>query len=338
MSGRRRESGAVLAMVLIFVLLVFSMVTTFQHRAVLDYSIVRNRDAVAQAETLARGGMQLAMALLLEDRLRESQGGLAAETPFDVWARAEKIELPLPPDVQLRLAIEDAGARLNLNSLFEAGQPREGTSEVLLVELLKHALEQAELGDERDDDPRELARNLIDWIDRDDAALRGGLEDDPYQDQEPPYRAPNRQLLSLDELGLVEGFDPPVVEALRPFVTVYPYVDGEGINPNTAPPWVLRVLYHGSAGDYRFATADMADDVLRQRESGRVLCPEALSDAACLPIAETIPDEVFPPPSYTSNVFLVRSEARVGDVERTLEVAVDRADPTAPKILSWRTR
>ncbi len=338
MSGRRRESGVVLVMVLVFMLLLVSSVATFLRRAVLDKTIVENRDAVARAETLARGGVQLAVALLLEDRLRESQGGIRAETPRDVWARAESLELPVPEDATLRLRIEDAAARLNLNALFRDGAPRDEAAEVLLINLLERAIEEAELDAQREYDTRELARNLIDWVDGDELSLRGGREDDPYERREPPYRAANRALLTLDELRLVDGFDAPLVDALRPYLTVYPYAGGEGINPNTAPPWVLGVLYHGVAGDYRLATPELAEDVIRAREAGQLLCDETADDPACTPLSQAVPGEVFPPPSFVSDVFLVSAEARVREVQRTVQVTIDRSDPTQLQLLSWRVQ
>ena len=70
---------------------------------------------------------------------------------------------------------------------------------------------------------------------RDDVEPDGEREDDYYQLQRPAYRAANRPLFSLDELGLIEGFDRVLVDAIRPYATVHPYAGGGGINPNTAP-------------------------------------------------------------------------------------------------------
>jgi type II secretory pathway component PulK len=159
-----------------------------------------------------------------------------------------------------------------------------------------------------------------------------------YQRKQPPYRAANRALLSVDELALVEGFDAELVEALRPSVTVFPWARGGGINPNTAPPWVLALLFHGIAGDYRLASAQVVEDVVKQREAGRLLCDETADDPACTKLSESVPGEVFPPPSFTSDVLEVEATARVGDVRRTVEAAIDRSDPQAPLILSWRVR
>jgi general secretion pathway protein K len=329
-----------LVLVLVLLLLLVSSIATFLHRAVLDATIVENRDAVARAEALARGGVRLATALLLEDRLRESASGLRAETRRDPWARARNLELPLSEDREtaLELVIEDAGARLNLNALFEEGQLRDPASEVLLVELLTRVIAEAGLATERGGyDPAELAQGLIDYVDADQEELGGGLEDDYYQLQQPSYRAANRPLLSVDELALVRGFDAALVEALRPYVTVFPYAKADGINPNTAPPWVLGVLFHGTAGDYRFADADTAEQLVRLRDVG-LLCSDTADDPSCTSIAETLPGQVYPPPTFSTDVFLVVAEGRVGEIRRSVEAVVDRSDPSAPLILSWRVR
>lgn len=338
MSARRREAGMALVLVLVFVLLLVSSIATFLHRAVLDATIVANRDATSRAEALARGGVRLATALLLEDRLEEQASGLRAETRRDPWARAGRLELPLADDATLSLRIEDAGARLDLNALFEEGKLRDPASEVLLVELFARVLADAGLATARGGpEPGELARNLIDYVDADTEDLRGGYEDDWYQRQDPPYRAANRPLLSVDELGLVRGFDASLVEALRPYVSVFPYARGDGINPNTAPPWVLGLLFHGNAGEFRLADVEVVEAIVRRREVG-LLCSDTADDPSCTSLAEAVPGQVFPPPTWTTDVFVVTAEARVGEIRRSVEATVDRSDPRAPLVLSWRVR
>ena len=67
----RAQRGIVLIAVLFFIALLVSGVATFLRRATLDGMIARNRDLTARSEALARGGVQLATALLLQDRLDE---------------------------------------------------------------------------------------------------------------------------------------------------------------------------------------------------------------------------------------------------------------------------
>ncbi len=191
-------------------------------------------------------------------------------------------------------------------------------------------------------DPRELAENLIDYVDPDDVRMDGGLEDAYYQQQPSPYRAANRPLLSVDELGLVEGFDAALVDVIRPYITVYPFVGGGGVNPNTAPPHILALIcYSDDQGEAGLKLADEEDvqRILEIRESGQIFCPDKGSPA-CTPISGILPNSetILPPLSYFSDTFTVRSEARVGEVRRTLETVIDRTTPSEPLLLSWKVR
>jgi general secretion pathway protein K len=345
----RDRRGLVLVIVLVFALLLSGSLVTFVRRATVDAMIVRNRDHAAAAEALARGGVRLGVALLLEDALRQkaastASGAAPGETLDDLWARVSAFELPAPGDARLRLRIEDAGARLNLNAVLagagESGLAPEAVA--FLTAVLEKVIAELPLAPgEKTYDPRALAENLIDWIDADEVSLRGGAEDAEYQRRSPPYRAANRPLLSLDELRMVEGFDGRLVEALRPYATVYPYHGGSGVNLNTAPPHVLALVYHGLGEDRRLASEDTVRNVLRERAEGRILCEATEADGRCTFRAEVVEGEIFPPlpgPVYETDVFTIAAEATVGELRRTVEAVIDRSDPTQPLVLSWRTR
>lgn len=336
----RGSDGFILVVVLVFAMLLVATLATFLRRATVDSFVVRHRDAAAEAEAAARGGVQLAIALLLEDRIEEQKEGFRSESTLDPWARMSGIDIPLDDEgATLRLSIADAGARLNLNALIDAKGVRQ-YSEIFLTELLKHVTEDADTGNSRSrvEDVDTLAQNLLDWLDPDDVRIRGGSEDDVYAKRDTPTKAANRPLLSLDELRQVEGFDADLVDALRPYVTVFPYGRADGINLNTAPPHVLSLLYHGVGGDFRLADEDTVKGVLKVREDGGVLCPDESSSPICTPVKDVVPGEIFPPPTWTSDVFLVRAEARIGEVRRTIETVVDRSKPSETALLLWRVR
>jgi type II secretory pathway component PulK len=196
-----------------------------------------------------------------------------------------------------------------------------------------------DIRDRRERAPEDLADNLIDYVDADHERAKGGDEDEPYLKRRPPSRAANRPLLSVDELGAIEGFDPELVDALRPYVTVFPWAnDNLGINPNTAPPWVLALLYTGTTGNYRFVHEDEIRRLLETRESGTLLCAADADDARCSSIAEILPDGIFPPPRFAADVFMVEAEARAGDAVRTVSAVVDRKVLAKPKLLALQTR
>lgn len=345
-----RETGIVLAMVLVLALLLSTAIITFTRRAVVDKMIANNRNATAQAEALARGGIQLATALLLEDVLLDAEPdskSIVGDTLEDGWAVVGSKEFTTEYGSTLRLTIRDTGSRLNLNALVDHTKESEdldqSEAEEFLVTFLEKIIEEIPLPPgEKFYDPRELAQNLIDYIDPNDVRTGGrGSEDDYYQRQSPPYRSANRPLLGVEELRMVEGFDAAIVEAMTPYVTVYPLVSNQGININTAPPHVLTAMYHGSSGDRRLVSPDSAQRLLRERESGRIVCDE--SSAApdqCLPLGDFLDGSLYPPVQLPARAttFEVVSEATVDDVTRRLEVVIDRTRPISPRLLRWRYR
>lgn len=373
MSARRHERGVVLIVVLLFALLLAGTVATFLRRSTVDSMIAYNRNAAAQAEALARGGVRLATGLLLQD-LMAAEGASPLDTQYDLWARAGDLEIETGDGGRLRLRIRDSGSLLNLNAVLsfalasaspadvesDPGSGPERDDDTGLVDasearerariFLEAFLEKvkAELpippGERELYYVPELAENLIDWVDPDEVRESGGLEDDFYQSQDPPYRAANRPLLSLDELRLVEGFDDDLVAGLRPYVTVYPYVPqppgGGGVNLNTAPPHVLALLfYDDGAGVLRLADEDDVRRILEIRKDEGIFCEEQ-SEEGCTPISDVIPtsNTIYPAPTYSADVFTIVAEARVGEVRRRVEAVVDRSQRPQPLLLSWRVR
>ena len=75
----------------------------------------------------------------------------------------------------------------------------------------------------------------------------------------------------------MEGFDARLVDALRPYVTVYPYAGGGGINPNTAPPHVLSLLFFDDEVELRLADEDTVRSILAIRKEGGFVCGEGQS-------------------------------------------------------------
>src|SRR5215510_4610727 len=92
----RRRSGIVLVVVLFFALLLASTVATFARIALIDHMIVKNRDARSRADALARGGIRLATALLLEDKLADATAAQPAPAANDQKTSKTKGAAPAP--------------------------------------------------------------------------------------------------------------------------------------------------------------------------------------------------------------------------------------------------
>ena len=148
---------------------------------------VADRDAT---DWLRRGALHWASLALLEDAAQNSTDHLG-----EPWA----IGLPILPvdGGTIKVSIEDAQSRFNLNSV---GDPAN-------LQVLKKLLGELRL------DPL-LADSLADWIDPDSDTRPGGAEDVYYLNLDPPYRAANQPLASIDELRLIRGCDAKTVAAL----------------------------------------------------------------------------------------------------------------------------
>ena len=352
-STHRRESGVVLALVLVLALLLSVSMIGFARRSVLDTMIVRNRDDASQAAALARGGVRLAIAIVIEDRMAKNLAAfqlpsVRATTPGntydDAWHQVDGLSLVDADGGRLRLEIHDAGSHLNLNAVVPYtadDSPADPDAEEYLREIFEKIVDEMPIDPgEKLYEPRELARNLIDYMDADRIRLSGGSEDDYYRDQDPPYTAANHPLLSVDELGLVEGFDVQLVDAIRPYVTVYPLVKGNGINLNTAPPHVLSLIYSGVSGQRRLISEDTVARILKLRDEGRVVCTTSESTLDCVTLTQVDlgVGSLFPPTKLPddSESFTIKVHATAGQIERTLVAVIDRSELAQPKLLFWR--
>lgn len=336
--ARKREDGFILIVVLFALLFLSAMVATVHRRALLDRSIVTHRDDARAAEALARGGLRLAETLLLEDLLEKSEAP-RPESLHDIWARAVDTEIVDDPELSLDLEIEDLGGRYPLNAIVSADDSQRVAWRDLLDVVIDDMPGRPE---DKLYETDEMVANLIDWVDEDDVSETGQSELDRYARSDPPIVPSNGPLLSIDELRLVEGFDGPLVEALAPYVSVFPLKAEWGINLNTAPPWVcarLQLLDSAEGIGRRFVDDDWARDLIETRGEA-LICEE--QEGECFRPDELgvigSGDRIDPPHRGRSNVFRVRARARANQIERTLTAVVDRGQGAALVRLAWRMR
>jgi general secretion pathway protein K len=177
---------------------------------------------------LRRGALHWASTAILDDTLKNNTVDHLGEP----WAMG----LPTLPveGGTIRVSVEDAQGRFNLNNLVRnnVGYPGD-------IAVLQRLLQELKL------DPS-IVHALVDWIDPDSITSPGGAEDIDYLNGDPPYRAADRPLSSVEELRLVRGFDAKTVAMLAPYVTVLPLATAT-VNVNTAAPELLAALVPGLA-------------------------------------------------------------------------------------------
>jgi general secretion pathway protein K len=224
--SRARGAAVVLAM-LIAALAAAVAATVFadQQRWIRD--VEHRRDQV-QAQALVVAGVQWARQILQEDARRSDIDHLG-----EPWA----ISLPPIPleNGEIRGAIADAQARLNINALGETGPSAE-------LERRRIATLFAQQGG-----PAAALDAIADWIDADAAVRPAGAEDAFYAARPVPGLAANARVLRVGELAGVKGVSVPALAAVAPFLSALPA--GTPVNVNTAPPEVLATLADNLTGE-----------------------------------------------------------------------------------------
>jgi len=344
----RDDEGIVLLLVLVLVVVAISTAYAMSKTSLIEVMSTRQQGQHARALLLARSGVTLAIRTLQDDLLEGDDTTRQVESERDAWAQLSRQEIALPGDAILRVSVRDAGGKLNLNALVDRDGKRYGeTSKAFLEAALAHIAEttpafkgSTAYGDEEVDD---LSDAILDWLDKDEETRVGTPEEEYYVAIKKAASAPlDRPVFSLDELSAVPGLDALMLDTLKAYFTTYPMfppADGGGANLNTAPAHVLGMIYHGVGQE--LALLDQRDvfELLKARKEGRVFCPAAGAEP-CTSFFQTLGiaegEQIFPPLSFTSRVFRIDSEARVGEARACVSSVVDRGNAAEPKTLYYK--
>jgi general secretion pathway protein K len=296
---------------LITAMLVVAIAATTAAYLSLDQQIwlrqAQNLSDRAQAEVVRSGALEWAITILAKDAKDNPQSDDLTEN----WAK------PLPvlavEGGQVTGLITDAQARFNLNNLVRNKIPSPPD-----IGTFQHLLQSLSL------DPN-LTDAVIDWIDDNGDKLPYGAEDIDYLQMKTPYRAANQPMQSVDELRLVRGFTPEIVEKLRPWITALP--QPTEINVNTASKEVLGALFY-----------TLPPPVIEQLVSQRPYKDpaELAKKIQELAAGKNIPQAFY---SIKSSYFEVTVETRFGRYQRTTQALIQRgADDSTSRILWHRQR
>lgn len=220
-SAPRRQSGVAVVTALLIVAVIATAATYVGLGQQVWLRQAQNLSERAQAEAVRHGALEWAAIILTLDARDNNTDDLT-----QAWAQ---VLPPLPAEGGLVTGqIVDAQGRFNLNNLLrDAGVSADD------LEVFRRLLQGQEL-------PIELADTLVDWLDNDSSTQPSGAEDIDYLANEPPYRAANQQLQSVDELHRVRGFNAETINKLRPFVTALPQTTT--INVNTTSAELLQAM------------------------------------------------------------------------------------------------
>lgn len=225
------RQGSVLVAVLAIIMIVTFMVTRFMNEAMedLEYRAIFNEPA--DVRSYAYSMLEVALATVQEVALIDEGKLYAGEQGWNNPIQYADIVVPNGWEVQIE--IRDEGGKLPINTM----------SEQLLNRLLEEELD-FDFGT-----ARELSSTLLDWIDEDNTRRLNGAESEDYLGNDPPYRAANRPLQSLEELRLLkvwedEFFDEKGMpnEEFQQLSGMVSVLNTGPVNLNAAPESVLEIL------------------------------------------------------------------------------------------------
>ncbi|MGJ8651837.1 MAG: general secretion pathway protein GspK [Opitutaceae bacterium] len=227
----RSRSGSVLVAVLAIILLLSFMITRFMHEAVEDLEYRALFNEPADVRSFAFSMLEVSLATVQEVALID-EGKLYA--PEQGWKDPISYAgIVIPNDWDVQITITDEGGKLPLNTM----------SEELLNKLLEEQLD-IDYGT-----ARELSSTLSDWIDENDTRRLNGAESDEYLDRNPPYKAANAPLQSLEELRLLQTWEDEFFDEFGNPNELFDQLSGlvsvmntGKINLNAAPQEVIDII------------------------------------------------------------------------------------------------
>ncbi len=343
-------------------LLIVISITTILVAAALEYNR-RARFAVISTATarnrltlsyMASSGVQIAMALLVKDKLESNFDSLAED-----WALPEKIEELLQEfsfDAgKLSVAITDELSKIQVNALVKFPDSRQFNEPQIMLwdRYLRYITSGEELDDESD--PVAIVNSVKDWLDSgDDEATTGlsGAESSYYEDLDPPYASHNGPMQDLDELLLIKGITPQIyygsqeAPGLAGYMTVYGVAPGAGttfnwpgrININTADVPVIAALLGLEDQELALAIFGYRQEMMADKDSHDFSNPKWYKEIAGLGDMAINANLV----TTNSDVFRIKSEAAI-DLTKTSVIAVvkrvqnPKSGKWTCKVLSWKT-
>ena len=369
-NAKRKGVAIILAILLSAVVVIFSTDLIIVSQVSLQLAS-KHRDNV-KAEYMARSSLNLATFLLLADFgvdwfMKSDQSPLpqdpkdsgsefwsmlnglpiGGETVEMLTSAQESFDLSTVNDEDIldtlklfdgefTMNISDESAKINVN-LCTKGQC---VRVLAMLEALFSCPAEKEFLESKQIKPSELVYRIKDWVDKKGRAEAGSGfadEDEPYLKHNPPYRAKNGPLYSVDELKLIEGWDDDIHAVFAPYLTTYPYQEKTRqkpmVNINTAPKALLSCLLPNTrldcsetfAIDLQKRATDNTDIAATSGAIKQVLqdtfCTQANADDKT---ADKDPTTWF---DVRSDVFRIETTGRVGDQTRRIVTVIQRTMP-----------
>jgi general secretion pathway protein K len=253
----KNQNGIAMMVVLWVLVLLIALATEFAFSMKMEVSTTRNVKEDYESYYLAKAGIALAMSELLKPAryhsIHPEHGWVAGKLVLTEKGVVKTKEVDdnekNEPDLEIivRDKIPVGNGNVTYTITDENGKIAINTaSRGVLAKVLNHA--GVEIGEERDI----IIDSILDWIDVDSNHRINGAENDYYKNEGLPYTAKNGRIETLTELLKVRGMTQEIFygsqenedgeyRGLEKILTAY---DASPVNPNTASPEVLTVLFN----------------------------------------------------------------------------------------------
>jgi general secretion pathway protein K len=233
--------------VLAIVMLLSFIITQFVDEAIedLEYRAIFNEPA--DVRSFAYSMLEVALATVQEVALIDD-GKLYA--PEQGWADPISYAgITIPNGWEVQIQMTDESGKLPINTMDED----------MLNSMLEESFE-IDFGT-----ARELSSVLLDWIDENETRRLNGADTEDYLSRDPPYRAANAPLQSLEELRLLEVWEDEFFdenglpnERFTKLDSMVSVINSGASNLNSSPQPVLELLaiQDGFDEDYIFDGLD----------------------------------------------------------------------------------
>ena len=300
-----RQRGVAVVTALLLTTLAISIVASLFWQQQVQVRSMENQRLQLQTKWIQRGALDWASVILRQPfggriSLEQVWATPLAETRLDQYIERERVQGE-NFDASLSGQVFDASARYNLNNLASGGLRDQAETEVLGRLLTNLRLE------------ARLARPIADFV----AAgqpLAAPDPENPVKVPQAPRSGNPMPIMRVDDLLAVPGVKPETVEALRPFVIVFPTNEAK-VNVNTAPAEVLAAVLQG-------CSVSQASAMVEQRK--RVPWNDVQqfkSEFQCTQEAQPQGEAHI---DISSNYFLVQSRIRLDRAALDAESLVER--------------
>src|SRR5215469_15073242 len=298
-SRYKSNRGIALLATLLAISLMTLLVVEFSTSAALGYRAAANQANELRAYYLARSGIQVGLAVLVQDSISKSRAKYQYASLDQVWAQ------PIAPisvdGGTVSMSIVDEERKIDINKLFDQQnrQPNEQFAAIFTRLLSSLSLSPA------------LMPILIDWLDPDSIESDGGAEADYYLRLMPPYEPRNGPMPTIGDLRMLKGMDDVTFLRLSRYLTTIQTGGGPCcINANTASPEVLASLTPELEND-----ADLVKQIIDVRD---IRPFSRITDLLNLPGISAIGEHLKPFLTVDSQYFLITAQGEFAGARKRI--------------------